>query len=125
MDVDFLGEAFHRTRKDGASGVDGITAEEYNCDLEGNLTSLHSRMQAGRYKAQPVKRGWIIKEDGSHRPLGMPVFEDKIAQRSVSMLMSAVYEQDFYDFSYGFREGRSPHQAIAALREQCYRENMH
>ncbi len=82
-------------------------------------------MRTGRYKAQPVKRGWIIKEDGSQRPLGMPVFEDKIAQRSVSMLMSAVYEQDFYDFSYGFLEGRSPHQAIEALREQCYRENIH
>ena len=125
MDVDFLREGFRRTRKDGASGVDGITAEEYSRDLEGNLTSLHTRMREGRYRAQPVKRGWITKEDGSQRPLGMPVFEDKIAQRTVSMLMSAVYEQDFYDFSYGFREGRSPHQAIAALREQCYRENTH
>jgi len=125
MDVDFLCEAYRRTRKDGASGVDGVTAEAYSRELEDNLIDLHSRMQEQRYKAQPVKRGWIVKEDGSQRPLGMPVFEDKIAQRSVSMLMSAVYEQDFYDFSYGFREGRSAHQAVGELREQCYRENIH
>ena len=125
MDVDFLREAFRRTRKDGATGADGVTAEDYSQELEFNLTDLHSRMRKQRYKAQPVKRGWIVKEDGSQRPLGLPVFEDKIAQRAVSMLMSAVYEQDFYDFSYGFREGRSAHQAIRELREQCYRANAH
>ena len=125
MDIDFLREAYHKTRKDAASGVDGITAEEYSRDLEENLQRLHSRMRTGRYRAQPVKRGWVEKEDGSQRPLGMPVFEDKLVQRSVSMLMNAVYEQDFYDFSYGFREGRSPHQAISELREQCYHKNIH
>jgi RNA-directed DNA polymerase len=125
MDVDFLHEAYLRTRKDGASGVDGVTAKGYSCELEVNLTDLHKKMREQRYQAQPVKRCWIAKEDGSRRPLGMPVFEDKIAQRAVNMLMSAVYEQDFYDFSYGFREGRSAHQAIGKLREQCYRENIH
>jgi RNA-directed DNA polymerase len=125
MDVDFLREAYRLTRKDAASGVDGVTAEEYGRDLEANLIDLHRRMRGQKYKAQPVKRGWIDKEDGSQRPLGIPAFEDKIVQRAVSMLMSAVYEQDFYDFSYGFREGRSAHQAIKELRERCYRENIH
>lgn len=125
IDVDFLGEAYSKTRKDAAAGVDGITAEEYSWNLEDNLRDLHVRMRSQRYKATPVKRSWIAKEDGSQRPLGMPILEDKIAQRSVSMLMSAIYEEDFHDFSYGFREGRSPHQAIAALREQCYKENIH
>jgi len=82
-------------------------------------------MREQRYKAQPVKRGWIGKEDGSQRPLGIPSFEDKIAQRAVSMLMSAIYEQDFHDFSYGFREGRSAHQAIRELRAQCKGQNIH
>jgi RNA-directed DNA polymerase len=125
MDVDFLREAYRRTRKDGAPGVDGVTASDYSHKLEDNLVDLHIRMREQRYKAQPVKRGWVDKEDGSQRPLGMPVLEDKIAQRSVILLMSAVYEQDFYDFSYGFREGRSAHQAIGDLRDRCYRENIH
>ena len=125
LDVDFLHEAYRKTRKDGACGIDNVTAEEYSRDLEDNLKALHSKMRTGRYKAQPVKRGWVVKEDGSQRPLGMPVFEDKLVQRSVSMLMSAVYEQDFYDFSYRFREDRSPHQAIGSLREQCYHKNIH
>ncbi len=116
IDVDFLCEAYNKTRKDGAPGVDGITAEDYSLKLEANLQELHARMRNQRYKATAVKRGWIAKEDGSQRPLGLPILEDKIAQRAVSMVMSAIYEQDFYDFSYGFRAGRSAHQAIAALR---------
>ncbi|MCG8607024.1 group II intron reverse transcriptase/maturase [bacterium] len=86
---------------------------------------MASRLMSQRYKATPVKRSWIVKEDGSQRPLGLPILEDKIVHRAVSMVLSAIYEQDFYDFSYGFREGRSPHQAIKALREQCYQKNIH
>jgi group II intron reverse transcriptase/maturase len=124
MDVDFLSEAYRKTRKDGSPGIDGIRAEEYARNLEENLCNLHSRLRENRYKAPAVKRVWIDKDDGSQRPLGMPVFEDKIVQRAVSMLMSAVYGQDFYDFSFGFREGRSPHQAVKELREKCYSLNI-
>lgn len=124
VDVDLLRAAYCLTRKDGATGVDGVTAPAYAEKLEENLTGLHARLRAQQYKAPPVKRGWIDKEDGSKRPLGIPVFEDKVAQRAVNMVLSAIYEQDFYDFSYGFREGRSPHQALKALREQCYKKNI-
>jgi retron-type reverse transcriptase len=73
----------------------------------------------------PVERVWIDKEDGTQRPIGKPVLEDKIVQRGVVMLLEAVYEQDFYDFSYGFRPDRNPHQALHALREQCMEKNIH
>lgn len=123
IDTDLLKEAYEKTRKDGAPGVDGIKAAEYGRDLEANLQKLHCRLRAKQYKAPPVKRGWVDKEDGSKRPLGIPTFEDKIVQRAVSMIMSAVYEQDFYEFSHGFREGHSPHQAIREVREQCFKQN--
>ncbi len=123
IDVDLLRAAYCLTRKDGAVGVDGVMAPEYAEHLEENLVNLHSRLRARKYKAPPVKRGWIEKDDGSQRPLGIPAFEDKIVQRAVTMLLSAVYEQEFYDFSYGFRPGRSPHQALKALREKCRRLN--
>lgn len=119
MDIDFLREAYKQTRKDGAKGVDQISGRDYGEDLEGNLQSLHSRLRQQRYKAMPVRRTWIEKEDGSQRPLGIPAFEDKVVQRAVSMLMSAVYEQDFHLFSHGFRSGHSAHQAIKELREKC------
>ena len=119
IDVDWLREAFHRTRKDAAPGIDGVTAAMYAEHLEANLTDLHARLQSGRYTAPPVKRTWLDKADGSQRPIGMPAFEDKIVQRAVTMLLGAVYEEDFHDFSHGFREGHSPHQALQELREQC------
>lgn len=119
IDVEFLFEAFRRTRKDAAPGVDGVTAEEYAAHLGENLRSLHARMRSEGYKAPPVKRVWLDKEGGKKRPIGMPAFEDKIVQRAVTMLLESVYEQDFHDFSYGFRPGRSAHQAIGALRECC------
>ena len=78
-------------------------------------------MRTGSYQAPPVKRVWLEKDDGSQRPIGMPTFEDKIAQRAVAMILEAVYEQDFYPFSYGFRPGRNPHQALVKLRERCMR----
>lgn len=119
IDIDFLTEAFNRTRKDGAPGVDGVTAEEYAENLNANLQNLHERLRTGRYKAPPVKRAWLDKDDGGQRPIGMPGFEDKIAQRAVAMIMGAVYEQDFESFSHAFRKGHSQHQALAELRERC------
>ena len=124
IDVDMLREAFCRTRKDSAPGVDGVTAQEYAERLEDNLADLYTRLRSNKYQAPPVKRAWADKDDGSQRPLGMPVFEDKIVQRVASMVMSAVYEQDFYDFSHGFREEHSPHQALKELREKCYKLNI-
>lgn len=124
MDIDFLREAYKQTRKDGAKGVDQVSGHDYGENLEENLTNLHSRLRQQRYKAMPVLRTWIEKEDGSQRPLGIPAFEDKVAQRAVSMLMSAVYEQDFHLFSHGFRCGHSAHQAIKELREKCVKYNI-
>jgi group II intron reverse transcriptase/maturase len=119
IDMDFLKEAFLRTRKDGAPGVDGVTAEEYAENLNENLRNLYERLRTGRYKAPPVKRAWLDKDDGGKRPIGMPAFEDKIAQRAVAMILGAVYEQDFESFSHGFREGHSQHQALSELRQRC------
>lgn len=119
IDVDFLREAYHRTRKNAAPGIDGVTAQKYAENLEENLNHLNERLRNGQYRARSVKRAWLHKEDGSKRPIGVPVFEDKIVQRAVTMLLGAVYEQDFYDFSHGYREGHSPHQALHELREQC------
>lgn len=119
MDLDWMREAHRRTRKGGAVGVDGQTAEDYGRDLDNNLLSLLDRAKSGdRYRAPPVRRVHIPKGDGSStRPLGIPTFEDKVLQRAVVMLLEPLYEQDFYDFSYGFRPGRSPHDALEALGE--------
>ncbi len=124
MDVEFLAEAYRRTSKDSAPGVDKVTAREYAKNLAGNLRDLHERLRSQRYRAQPVERVWIDKEDGKKRPIGKGCFEDKIVQRAVVMLMGAVYEQDFHDFSYGFREGRNPHQVLTELRKQCMGMNI-
>jgi RNA-directed DNA polymerase len=116
IDIDWLTEAFLRTRKDGAAGVDGQTAADYVIDLEGNLRSLLDRAKSGRYQAPPVRRVHIPKGTGPEtRPIGIPTFEDKVLQRAVVMVLEAVYEQDFLDCSYGFRPGRSAHQALDAL----------
>jgi len=118
IDVGFLREAYRRTRKDGAPGVDRQTAEEYAAELESNLCSLLDRFKSGTYRAPPVKRVHIPKGDGTKtRPIGIPTFEDKVLQRAVSMVLEAVYEQEFHDCSYGFRPGRSAHQALQALWE--------
>jgi RNA-directed DNA polymerase len=119
MDVDFLREAYHRTRKDSAPGIDGVTADAYAEHLEENLRDLHERLRSGRYQAPPVKRHWLAKADGSQRPIGLPTLEDKIVQRAVTMLLGAIYEEDFHEFSHGFRPGHSAHQALSELREQC------
>ena len=124
IDVDWLREAYRRTRKDAAPGVDGVTAEEYGENLEENLRDLHERLRTRRYVAPPVKRVWLEKEDGGKRPIGKPAFEDKIVQRAVVMLLGAIYEKDFYDFSFGFREGHSQHQALQELLEQCRKKRI-
>jgi RNA-directed DNA polymerase len=119
IDIAWLRAAYERTRKDGATGVDGQSAEEYAMKLEENLQSLLDRAKSGTYRAPPVRRVHIPKGDGAQtRPIGIPTFEDKVLQRAVVMLLEAVYEQDFYDCSYGFRPGRSAHQALNALRNQ-------
>ena len=118
IDVELLREAFRRTRKDGAPGVDGQTAAEYEQRLEEDLQSLLSRFKSGTYKAPPVRRAHIPKGDGkTTRPIGIPTFEDKVLQRAVTMVLEAVYEQDFLDCSYGFRPGRSAHQALGVLQQ--------
>jgi retron-type reverse transcriptase len=114
--VDFLEEAYHRTRKDGAVGVDGQTGSSYGENLRENLENLLNRFKSGSYRAPPVRRVHIPKGDGRKtRPIGIPTFEDKVLQRAVVMVLAAVYEQDFLDCSYGFRPGRSSHQALEAL----------
>jgi RNA-directed DNA polymerase len=115
IDVDFLRVAYQQTRKDGAVGVDEQTAADYAANLEGNLQSLLDRFKSGAYYAPPVRRVEIPKGDGTTRPLGIPTFEDKVLQRAVAMVLNAVYEQDFLNCSYGFRPGRSAHQALSAL----------
>jgi len=109
-------EAYRLTRKDGATGIDGVTAAEYAQNLEANLLDLLERIKSGRYQAPPVRRVYIPKADGSRRPLGIPTFEDKVAQRAIVMVLELVYEQEFLPCSYGFRPGRSAHQALQALR---------
>jgi RNA-directed DNA polymerase len=117
IDVAFLREAYRRTRKDGAAGIDGRTAKDYAAELEANLEDLLARFKSGRYRAPAVRRVQIPKGGGKTRPIGIPTFEDKVLQRAVTMLLEAVYEQDFLDCSYGFRPGRSAHQALAAVWE--------
>ena len=124
MDVDMLKEAHRRLRKDAAPGVDGVTGQEYATDLDENLQTLHERMRSGRYEAPPVKRKWLDKDDGKKRPIGMTAFEDKIPRKAVSMILNAVFEAEFYDFSHAYRAGHSQHQALAELREQCRRLNI-
>ena len=119
IDLEWLQEAYRLTRKDGAAGTDGQTAADYAVDLESNLRSLLDRAKSGTYKAPPVRRVHIPKGKGNEtRPIGIPTFEDKVLQRAVAMVLESVYEQDFLDCSYGFRPGRSPHQALHAFREQ-------
>ena len=122
IDMDWLREAYRRTRKDGARGVDGQSASQYAEHLEENLQSLLGRAKSGTYRAPPVRRVHIPKGDGSQtRPIGIPTFEDKVLQRAVAMALEAVYEEAFHDFSYGFRPNRSAHQACEALQNASVR----
>jgi len=120
IDLDWLKEAFDRTRKDGAVGVDGQDGKDYAANLESNLKSLLERAKSGTYQAPPVRRVHIPKAGSATetRPLGIPTFEDKVLQRAVVMVLEALYEQDFKPCSYGFRPGRSAHQALESLWKQ-------
>jgi RNA-directed DNA polymerase len=119
IDLLWLQEAYRRTRKDGAVGVDGQTAADYEANLKENLQLLLNRAKSGGYRAPPVRRVHIPKGTGGDtRPIGIPTFEDKVLQRAVAMLLEPICEQDFYDCSHGFRPGRSAHQALDALWQQ-------
>jgi RNA-directed DNA polymerase len=120
MDRTWFDQAFLATRVDGAEGVDGQTRADFMEDLPGNLQSLEDRAKSGTYRAPPVRRVHIPKGAGSSetRPIGIPTFEDKVLQRAVVMLLEPIYEQDFLNCSYGFRPGRSAHQALGVLRDQ-------
>ncbi len=118
IDMDFMREAYRLTRKDGAAGIDGQRAEDFAANLDENLKELLDGFKSGRYRAPAVRRVHIPKGDGKKtRPIGIPTFADKVLQRAVTMVLTAVYEQDFLDCSYGFRPGRSAHNALHSLRE--------
>ncbi len=116
IDVPALERAFHRLRKDAAVGVDGVTKEAYGKELDSNLADLHERLRSKRYRHQPLRRVHIPKGKGQRRPIGISALEDKIVQGAVRDVLEAVYEQDFLDCSYGFRPGRSAHDAVRALK---------
>ncbi len=120
LDIEWLTEAYHRVRRNGAPGVDGQSVADYGKDLESNLQSLLHRAKSGTYHAPPVKRVYIPKEGSKEtRAIGMPTTEDKVLQRAVVMLLEPIYEGEFYDFSYGFRPGRSPHQALETFWKEA------
>jgi group II intron reverse transcriptase/maturase len=121
LDIDWLREAFRRTRKDGAPGIDGQTWLDYEANLEENLQSLVDRAKSGTYRAPPVRRVHIPKGGSTTetRPIGIPTIEDKVLQRAVAMILEAVYRWEFQNCSYGFRRGRSAHQALNDLWKQA------
>jgi retron-type reverse transcriptase len=110
----FLGAKFSRER-DAAAGIDGVTWRTYGENLEANLLDLSARLERGAYRASSVRRVYIAKADGQPRPLGVPTLEDKLVQRAVVEVLNAIYEVEFLGFSYGFRPGRGPHDALDAL----------
>ena len=116
--------AFEDLNRRAAPGVDGVRWQEYGQDLVANLRDLHERVQSGRYRASPSRRVYIPKADGRQRPLGIATLEDKIVQRAAVEVLNAVYEADFLGFSYGFRPGRSPHDALDALAAGIYRKKV-
>ncbi len=115
VDVDRLRSAYRALNPKAATGVDGVTWHEYGQDLEDNLQDLHRRVHCGSYRAKPVRRAYIPKRDGRFRPLSVAALEDKIVQRAVVQVLNSIYEADFVGFSYGFRPGRKPHDALDAL----------
>ena len=115
INVDALRTAFYALKRKAAAGVDGMTWGDYEADLEPRLTDLHARVQRGAYRPQPSRRTYIPKADGTQRPLAIAALEDKIVQGATVMVLNAIYEGDFVGFSYGFRPGRGPHDALDAL----------
>lgn len=107
--------AFDGLRKDASAGVDEVTYREYEQDVWGNIPRLHNRLVSHHYRAQPLRRVYIPKENGTPRPIAIPALEDKIVQKATVTVLNAIYEQDFLPCSYGFRPGRSPHEALDAI----------
>ncbi len=114
-DIDRLRESYFALKRDSAAGVDGVTWKQYGEDLEGNLQDLTERLRRGAYRARPVRRVYIAKEDGRQRPIGVTTLEDKLVQRTTTEVLNAIYEADFKGYSYGFRPGRSQHDALDAV----------
>jgi group II intron reverse transcriptase/maturase len=115
VNVDTLRTAFYALKRKAAAGVDGVTWQDYEADLELRLEDLHGRVHRGAYRPQPSRRTYIPKADGKQRPLAIAALEDKIVQGATAMVLNAIYEEDFLGFSYGFRPGRGPHDALDAL----------
>src|ERR1700723_488838 len=115
VNVDALRTAFYALQRKAAAGVDGVTWQDYEADLELRLEDLHGRVHRGAYRPQPSRRTYIPKADGRQRPLAVAALEDKIVQGACAMVLNAIYEEDFLGFSYGFRPGRGPHDALDAL----------
>jgi hypothetical protein len=115
LSVGLLRDSFYALKREAAPGVDGVTWRQYEDGLEGRIRDLHSRVHRGAYRAQPSRRVYIPKADGRQRPLGIAALEDKIVQQAVVTILNQIYEVDFKGFSYGFRPGRGPHQALDAL----------
>jgi RNA-directed DNA polymerase len=115
LSVGILRDSFYALQRQASPGIDGVTWQEYETGLEDRLVDLHSRVQRGAYRAKPSRRVYIPKADGRQRPLGIAALEDKIVQQAVVTILNQIYEVDFQGFSYGFRPGRSPHQALDAL----------
>ena len=115
LNVDLLRDSFYALQRKASPGVDGVRWQEYETGLEDQLIDLHARIHRGAYRAQPSRRVYIPKADGRQRPLGIAAVEDKLVQQAVVTILNQIYEVDFKGFSYGFRPGRSPHQALDAL----------
>jgi RNA-directed DNA polymerase len=124
LTVDLLRESFYALKRHAAAGVDGISWQQYEQGLEARLVELHGRVHRGAYRAQASRRVYIPKADGRQRPLGVTSLEDKIVQQAITTILNEIYEVDFRGFSYGFRPGRSPHQALDALSVGIYRKRV-
>ena len=119
LNEEYLTTSFRELKKSSASGIDGKSACEYETNLQENIIDLHTRLRDKSYKAPNIRRVWIDKGGGKQRPLGISTVEDKIVQRAVSNILNLIYEQDFYEISYGFRQHRSAHHALSYLRKHC------
>ena len=119
-----LTESFKKLNKRSAVGIDGVSYANYNINLQDNINKLHQSLKLRAYQAKPLKRIWIEKDKTKKRPIGISTIEDKIVQRAVTTLLNLIYEQDFYKFSYGFREKHNAHQALDYFRKQSMRFNI-
>src|ERR1700731_49418 len=124
LTIDLLRESYYALKRSAAPGVDGVSWQQYEQGLEARLAELHGRVHRGAYRAQASRRGYIPKADGRQRPLGIASLEDKIVQQAIVTILNQIYEVDFRGFSYGFRPGRSPHQALDALSVGLHRKRV-